>query len=128
MTAHAVNRKEKIQSQPFRLSTAKYMIIAGARPNVIASTSESSSDPKRDPVPVECVADAAEHDIETGGVEFAARRGNDREHSEEQARQGEPVRKNDHAAVSRAFDFRSGVMTAGMIRRQRHFGSPPRTV
>ena len=49
---NAVKMNEKIQSHPFRLSTAKYMIIAGASPNVIASTSESSSDPKRDPVPV----------------------------------------------------------------------------
>ena len=34
------------------LSTAKYMISAGARPKEIASTSESSSSPSRLPVPV----------------------------------------------------------------------------
>ena len=41
-----------IQSHPSWFSTAKYMIIAGARPNVITSTSESSSEPNRDPLPV----------------------------------------------------------------------------
>src|SRR5437899_1503188 len=52
MTAQAVKKKQKSQSQRFLLKTAKYMINAGARPNEIASTSESSSDPKREPVPV----------------------------------------------------------------------------
>src|SRR5438876_11153193 len=52
ITAQAVKKKQNSQSHRFLLKTAKYMIIAGARPNEIASTRESSSDPNREPVPV----------------------------------------------------------------------------
>src|SRR4051812_6894399 len=48
--AHAVKMKHQNQSQPSRLRTAKYMISAGASPNVTASTNESSSSPNRPPV------------------------------------------------------------------------------
>ena len=50
ITAQAENRNTRIQSQPEWRSTAKYIINAGARPNEIASTSESSSSPNGVPV------------------------------------------------------------------------------
>ena len=63
--------KTNSHSQFSVLSTAKYMIIAGAKPNEIASTSESSSSPKRLPgagrardATIERVGDAAEEDEE----------------------------------------------------------------
>jgi hypothetical protein len=44
-TAAAAKANTQTQSQPPRLRTAKYMIMPGARPKVIASTRESSSSP-----------------------------------------------------------------------------------
>ena len=48
-TAAATNANTQTQSHPPRFSTAKYMIMPGASPKVIASTSESSSSPNCEP-------------------------------------------------------------------------------
>ena len=49
ITAQAVKKKQKIHSHRVLWNTAKYMMSAGAVPNEMASTSESSSSPKRVP-------------------------------------------------------------------------------
>ncbi len=50
ITTQAMKMKAKSHDHPSRLRTAKYMIVAGATPKLMASTSESSSTPKRLPV------------------------------------------------------------------------------